>query len=128
MPVCVHVSQPHWTKPLIPRPLGRAVRVGPVGGGEAAPALPSLPEQVPEPPSRAIEGRQTFFSPPTAPISQPTCVPVLVPGYLCGQEVAQAVNSWIDSGNDKRPRKKKELVYSGLNATCAQTLTSISSG
>lgn len=39
------------------------------------------------------------------------------------------VNSWTDSGNDRGQRnKKKELVYSGGNASRVQNLTSISLG
>ena len=67
-------------------------------------------------------------------LSQPRGV--LTPEYFWGQEVAQALNSWIDSENDQEPRGEKnpkkptnkKRVYSGRNSSCVQNLTSISPG
>lgn len=66
--------------------------------GEAGrpPVLPSIPQQVQGPPSKAS-------------LTQPGCVPALAPEYTWGQEVAPAVNSRIDSGNDRGPTHKRNL-------------------
>lgn len=71
--------------------------------------------------SQAVEVKLSSCFPPS---SQARCVLALE--HIWGQEVEQAVNSWTNSGNDGGPKERKELVYSGGNASCVQNLTSIS--
>lgn len=93
MPVCVSISRPPRNNlPSNPSIPGRAVRAGPGG----PPVLPSIPQQVQGPPSKAS-------------LTQPRCVPALAPEYTWGREVAPAVNSRIDSGNDRGPTHKRNL-------------------
>lgn len=93
---------------------GRAVRVGP--GPKGLPPVLPPPQQVQASPPEATEVRPSF---PLLPLSLPRSV--LAPEYIWGQEVAQAVNSWINSEG----KKKNQLVYSGRNASCLQNLTSL---
>ena len=58
------------------------------------------------------------------PSSHSRCVLALE--HIWSQEVEQAVNSWTSSENGGEPKERKELVYSGGNASCVQNLTSIS--
>lgn len=46
--------------------------------------------------------------------------------HIWVQEEEQTVNSWTSSGNDRGLKGRKELVYSGGNASCVQNVTSIS--
>ena len=74
---------------------GRAVRVGP--GPKGLPPVLPPPQQVQASPPEATEVRLSF---PLLPLSLPRSV--LAPEYIWGQEVAQAVNSWINSEEKKK--------------------------
>lgn len=62
------------------------------------------PKQGQASPAPATEVRPAF---PLLSLSQPWGV--LTPEYFWGQEVAQAVNSWIDSENNQEPRGEKKI-------------------
>lgn len=71
--------------------------------------------------SQAVEVRCSSCFPPP---NWARCVLALV--HVWGQEEERTVNSWTNSGNDGGPKERKELVYSGGNASCVQNLTSVS--